>query len=135
MTISNEGNSQDHIDQLLQDLTVRSELALFSISESMAALIRRRREELGYSQAQLAVLLKTHQSQISRLEDPLYTRHSLLTIAKVADVLQLDLISPLKPKLECVSKLVEYRTELNGLSVKAPCSDVADAASESIPRI
>jgi transcriptional regulator with XRE-family HTH domain len=45
------------------------------------------REQAGLSQAQLAVLLKTSQQQISRLESPGYEGHSLSMLRRVAKAL------------------------------------------------
>jgi transcriptional regulator with XRE-family HTH domain len=93
-------NADRYFDGLCKDLNFRAECALLNLSEVVASQIRSRREALGWSQQQLAEKLGTKQAQISRLEDPFCTRHSLLTLAKVADVLQcqlnVNLVTPRK---------------------------------------
>ena len=80
-------NVDKHFQKEWKNLEFRAEYALFDIAEKLSEQIRAGREAKGLSQKQLADLLETHQSQVSRLEDPLYTRYSLLTLAEVADVL------------------------------------------------
>ncbi len=84
-------NADLHFEELSKTLEFRAEYALLNLSATLANQIRSRREKLGWSQRQLAEKLGTKQAQISRLEDPLCTRHSLLTLAKVADILQCQL--------------------------------------------
>ena len=56
-------------------------------SAEIASLIHRRRTEAGLSQAQLARMIGTTQSVISRLEDADYRGHSLRMLARIAAAL------------------------------------------------
>jgi len=93
-----EASVRDHLSQLRKSLAFRAERALLDIAEQIAKTIRARRENIGWTQHDLAEQLNTKQSQVSRLEDPFYTRHSLLTLAKVADVLGCTLTVSLTPQ-------------------------------------
>jgi len=55
----------------------------WDVALQLAAL----RQQAGLSQKELARRLKTSQQQISRLESPGYTGHSLATLRRVADAL------------------------------------------------
>jgi len=56
----------------------------WEVALQLAAL----REQAGFSQQQLAALLKTSQQQISRLESPGYEGHSLSMLRRVAHALK-----------------------------------------------
>lgn len=58
----------------------------------LAILIRESREAAGLTQTQLAELIGTQQSVISRLEDADYEGHSLSMLQKIAKVLNKTLI-------------------------------------------
>ncbi|QHE88866.1 helix-turn-helix domain-containing protein [Hydrogenophaga sp. BPS33] len=57
-----------------------------AIEQGVAWQIRLNREFRGMSQRELAKLLGTQQSAVSRLEDPSYGNHSLETLAKIAKI-------------------------------------------------
>ncbi len=61
------------------------------INAEVAALIGDSRNRAGLSQTQLARLVGTTQSVISRLEDADYTGHSLTMLARIAEALGLEL--------------------------------------------
>ncbi len=59
--------------------------------------IRKLREEMGFTQKQLAELIDTQPSAISRIEDADYDDHSLNTLRKVAAALHRQLIVDFAP--------------------------------------
>ena len=58
----------------------------------IACLIRQTREEADLTQSQLAALIGTKQSVISRLEDADYDGHSLGMLQKIASALKKTLV-------------------------------------------
>jgi len=60
--------------------------------------IRRVREDAGMTQTELAKLVGTQTSAISRIEDADYDRHSVQTLTKVAEALGIRLIIDIEPK-------------------------------------
>ncbi len=63
----------------------------------IAAQIYQLRNKEGLSQRQLADLIGTTQSVISRLEDADYSGHSIQTLRRIADVLHCELQVSLVP--------------------------------------
>jgi ribosome-binding protein aMBF1 (putative translation factor) len=57
------------------------------VNAEVASLIHQRRNEAGISQAELAELIGTTQSVISRLEDADYDGHSLTMLTRIASAL------------------------------------------------
>lgn len=92
-------NFDEHFHEECKDLEFRAHYALLDLAEKISEQIKTIREAKGFSQKQLAVMLNTQQPQVSRLEDPLYSRYSLLTLAKVADVLGVELKVSIEPRL------------------------------------
>ena len=92
-------NVDAHFEEECKDLDFRAEYALLDLAEVIATQIKNIRENKGLSQKALADLLGTKQSQVSRLEDPFYGRYSLITLAKVADVLGAELKVQIEPRL------------------------------------
>ena len=80
-------NFDRYLEEQMRDpaFAVRFEHAgeAWDVALQIAAL----RRQAGFSQKDLAKLLKTSQQQISRLESPGYEGHSLSTLRRVADVL------------------------------------------------
>ena len=66
----------------------------WDVALQLAAL----RRQAGLSQQELARRLQTSQQQISRLESPAYTGHSLATLRRVADALSARVRVVLEPK-------------------------------------
>jgi DNA-binding transcriptional regulator YiaG len=84
-------------DQLRDpDFAKRFETAgeAWDVALQIAAL----REQAGLSQQQLAVILKTSQQQISRLESPGYEGHSLSMLRRVASALKARVRVVLEPE-------------------------------------
>ncbi len=63
----------------------------------MGLLIREEREKAGLTQVQLAELIGTTQSVISRLEDADYEGYSFQTLQKIAEVLKCRLVVRFEP--------------------------------------
>jgi transcriptional regulator with XRE-family HTH domain len=66
------------------DSEYRNAYVIAAIEQGVAWQIRLNREARGLSQAQLAELVGTKQSAISRLEDPTYGKYSIDTLLKIA---------------------------------------------------
>ena len=83
-------------DQKLRDLCEQA-----SLNAHVAQLIYDARTEAGLSQAELAGLIGTTQSVISRLEDADYEGHSLSLLNKIAEALnrtvRIDLVPVNQP--------------------------------------
>lgn len=79
-------------DQELRDLCEQA-----SINAHVAQLIYEARTEAGLSQAELAKLIGTTQSVISRLEDAEYEGHSLSMLNKIAQALNREVRIELVP--------------------------------------
>jgi transcriptional regulator with XRE-family HTH domain len=72
------------------------------------------------SQKDLAEKLNTKQSAISKLEDPSHARYNLLTLAKLAVVLGLELSLEFRPKVPssvCVTTASFQTSEMKTSSV------------------
>lgn len=95
---STRSNVTEHFTELMKNPEFRAEYALLELADSLAQQIRTLRERKHLSQIDLANLLGTKQSQVSRLENPLYARYSLLTLARVADALDCKLDVKLVPE-------------------------------------
>jgi transcriptional regulator with XRE-family HTH domain len=124
----NKGSVSDHIAEMKQDLEVRAELALLDIAEVLANTVRVRRDELNLTQKQLADLLGTKQGRVSALEDQFYTRHTLLSLAKVADVLGCKLFLNLIP-YAANNNVVKFRS-FCGFNI--PLVDGSEAVTASL---
>lgn len=83
-----------------KDRAYREAYAEEAINQGIAWQIKINRERRGLSQKQLATLLNTQQSAVSRLEDPDYGGHSLETLKSVARAFDCALLV----------KLVSYST-------------------------
>lgn len=57
-----------------------------AVEQGIAWQIRANRKDRGWTQEEFAERLGTYQSAVSRLEDPMYGKHTLETLVKVADV-------------------------------------------------
>jgi len=67
---------------------------------NIAEQVRKVRILRGLSQADLGALLGTTQSRVSQMENPDYQRLSFNSVAKVAEVLNCDLVITLVPHVE-----------------------------------
>ena len=67
------------------------------LKTELADKIKRTREAAGMTQADVALAFGTKQSRVSEWEDPFYAKYNLLTLAKLADILDcqlsIDLVS------------------------------------------
>jgi transcriptional regulator with XRE-family HTH domain len=101
-----------HFDELKKNPEFEAELILREVAGDLALQIKRRRLELKIGQKELAELLGTTQSRVSQLEDPLYGKLTLSTLAKLAPVLKcrlnvglepLDFLASTTPDFTCVA--------------------------------
>jgi predicted transcriptional regulator len=76
----------------------KAALAMERINAEVAQLIYTMRQEAGMTQEQLAKLVGTTQSVISRLEDSDYDGHSLSMLSRIADALQKKMTIVMMPK-------------------------------------
>jgi transcriptional regulator with XRE-family HTH domain len=81
-------NFDRYLAQQLTDPAFAARFRRAGEAWDVALQIAALREQAGLSQQQLAVLLKTSQQQISRLESPGYEGHSLSMLRRVAGVLK-----------------------------------------------
>ena len=92
-----------------EDEEYREAYMLASIEQGVAWKIRINREDRGLSQADLANLIGSKPSSISRMEDPEYGKHSLSTLIKLANAFKCALSVKFIP----YSKLVEEDEDLS----------------------
>jgi ribosome-binding protein aMBF1 (putative translation factor) len=95
-------NGMNLIDSMIgDDQELRELCEQASLNAHVAQLIYDSRTEAGLSQAELARLIGTTQSVISRLEDADYEGHSLSMLNKIAQVLnrtvRIDLVPANQP--------------------------------------
>lgn len=95
----------------------------------IAEQIHQAREEAGLTQMQLAELIGTSQSVVARIEDPDYEGHSLTTLRKVAEALDLRFrIEFYKRPQFIMSEVVT--TTLFTMSPWPSCDDPSQESSE-----
>ncbi len=80
-------NFDRYLEEQMQDPAFAARFEHAGEAWDVALQIAALRRQAGFSQKDLAKLLKTSQQQISRLESPGYEGHSLSTLRRVADVL------------------------------------------------
>jgi predicted XRE-type DNA-binding protein len=90
-------NVDVYFKKQMEDLEFKAEYKLLEMASEIAGQIKKCRESKHLTQAQLANLLKTRQSRVSQMEDPLYATYTLLSLVKVALVLDCDLQVALNP--------------------------------------
>lgn len=105
-------NAEIHAERLKAKPEVRAQYVLLEIAESLAVQVRNVREERGLNQGQLAQLLGTTQSQISRFENPVGARCSLASLARLATALDCNLKIDLIPnnsqvRVSCSSETLQ----------------------------
>lgn len=81
-----------HKRYVKDDPTRKAALQEERVNAQVARMIRDMRERAGISQKELADLIDTGQSAISRLEDADYEGHSLRMLQRVADALEQKLV-------------------------------------------
>lgn len=89
---TSDGVSILHNRYVKDDASKKAALQEERVSAHVARMIRDLRERAGLSQGELAELIGTGQSAISRLEDADYEGHSLRMLQRVADALEQKLI-------------------------------------------
>lgn len=83
---------QSHANRILDRITGRDPaiaeaIEVHKLNSSVAEMILAAREQAGLTQGQLAKLVGTTQSVISRLEDADYEGHSLTMLRRIAEAL------------------------------------------------
>lgn len=89
---TSDGVSILHNRYVKDDPEKKAALQEERVSAHVARMIRDMRERAGLSQGELAELIGTGQSAISRLEDADYEGHSLRMLQRVADALEQKLV-------------------------------------------
>lgn len=79
------------------DAEYRHAYAEAAVEQGVAWQIRVNREARGLSQRELAARIGTHQSAVSRLEDPEHGRHTIPTLLKIAKAFDCALLIKLVP--------------------------------------
>ena len=80
-------NFDRYLEKQLRDSGFAARFKNAGEAWDVALQIAALREQAGFSQKDLAKLLKTSQQQVSRLESPGYEGHSLSMLRRVANVL------------------------------------------------
>ena len=80
-------NFNRYLEEQMQDPAFAARFEHAGEAWDVALQIAALRRQAGFSQKDLAKLLKTSQQQISRLESPAYAGHSLSTLRRVAEAL------------------------------------------------
>jgi len=93
-------NFDRYLEQQLKDPAFAARFETAGEAWDVALQIAALREQAGLSQQQLAVILKTSQQQISRLESPGYEGHSLSMLRRVASALKARVRVVLEPEAE-----------------------------------
>jgi transcriptional regulator with XRE-family HTH domain len=75
-----------------EDAESRHEYMLACLEQDIAWQVRVNREERGWTQAQLASRIGTHQSAVARAEDYSYGRLSVTTLTKIAKAFRCALL-------------------------------------------
>lgn len=81
----------EYFKKLERDIDHRAKVKISGLGMDLAEEIKKQREKKGLSQRQMAILMKTQQSRVAQIEDVNYGKFTLLTLAKVADALGMDL--------------------------------------------
>jgi len=98
-----------------KDVEYRQGYLEASIEQGIAWQIRANRKARNLTQAQLANMMETNQSAVSRLEDPEYGAQSLDTLVKVAHIFDCALSVKFIP----YSKLAEESADLTNEALTA----------------
>lgn len=91
-------NFDEYFETKMKDLDFRAEYALHALGAQLAYQIRETRECLNMQQEELALVLGTGQSRISQMENPLYCKFTLQSLARVAEALNCSLEINLKKR-------------------------------------
>lgn len=114
--MSNPSSYRKNKIERLRDKEFRSAYVRATIEHGLAHQIRALRTARGWSQADLAAKIGAkNQSAISRLEDPSYGRHSLMTIEKLADAFDVALLVKFAP----FSRLLDETEDLSPAALNA----------------
>ncbi len=120
---TSDGVSILHNRYVKDDPSKKAALQEERVSAHVARMIRDMRERAGLSQGELAELIGTGQSAISRLEDADYEGHSLRMLQRVADALEQKLVVQLttegSPATERrgFQQFLQFLRRRNGLTV------------------
>src|SRR4051794_60727 len=97
VTYSMALHSKQSLHQRLSDRKFREAFVSSRIGQTLATQIRVMRQRSNLTQSELAQRLGTSQNAIYRLENPLYGKHSVSTLKKVADFFDVGLIVRFAP--------------------------------------
>lgn len=110
-------NFDEHFDMEMENAEVRNEYAMLELGRKIAVQIKTVRESMGIQQKELAELLKTGQSRISQMENPLYGKYTLQSLIKIADVLDCELDVTMRRKSLPKAFLKHYSIVLDNISL------------------
>jgi predicted XRE-type DNA-binding protein len=111
-------------DEFEGDLEFEAMVLLAEKADKLAADISAWRLARNMSQKDLAKKLGTKQSAISKLEDPSYARYNLLTLAKLAVALGLDLSLEFRPKVPSSVFVTTASFPMSEMRMKTSSDDV-----------
>jgi transcriptional regulator with XRE-family HTH domain len=104
-----------HSRYIGQDSNRKASLQEERVNTEVARMIYELREEAGLTQKQLADLIGTTQSVISRLEDSDYEGHSLSMLSRIAKALNRRLAVDIKPEKEVNKMKFVFQRVVTGL--------------------
>ena len=87
-----------HARYVKNDRKRKAALQVERVNAEVASLIYKLRKEAGLSQTELAKLVGTTQSVISRLEDAEYAGHSLTMLSRIASTMNQRLTVAMTPR-------------------------------------
>lgn len=93
-------NFDRYLDEQLKDPSFAERFKRAGEAWDVALQIAALRQRAGFSQKDLAKLLKTSQQQISRMESPDYEGHSLSMLRRVAEALHAHVRVTFEPEKE-----------------------------------
>lgn len=106
-------NFDEYLRKQLRDPAFAERFERAGEAWEVAMQIAALRRQAGLSQKELAVLLKTSQQQVSRLESPEYEGHSLSMLRRVARVLHARLRVLIEPEDKARSLRIAEPTRTN----------------------
>jgi transcriptional regulator with XRE-family HTH domain len=88
------------------------------LSQLIAMQVKVLREEMGWTQAELAKKLGTSQNAVYRLENPRYGKHSISTLRKVASVFDVGLVVRFEP----YSRMLNWVLSMDNNTILVPAA-------------
>lgn len=104
-------HSENKLISKLRDRDFRSAFTSSRINNFLAFQIRALRQKKKWSQVELARRLKTSQNAVSRMENPSYGKHSITTLKRLGEILDVGLVVWFVPFSELIKRTANLSTE------------------------